>query len=73
MAEAADKFDFPVKERPALESLYVVFPLKYEKEMAVLMDFDLLALEDVQIGIQLHKHHYSTVQIDNILREFFSD
>lgn len=50
LAEAADKFNFHVKEKPGLESMWVVFLLKYE--MAVLMDFELLALEEVQIGTQ---------------------
>lgn len=74
LAEVADKFHFPVKEKPWLESLCVVFLLRYEKEMAVLVGFGLLALEEVQIGIQpVHTHHYSTVPVDSILRHFFSD
>lgn len=74
LAEAADKFHFPVKEKPGLESLYVVFLLRYEKEMTVLVDFGILALEEVQIGIQpTHTNRYSAVQIDSILRLFFSD
>lgn len=59
----------PVKEKPVLKSLRVVFLLKYEKEMAVLMDFVLLALEEVQIGTQ--PTHTPLFQIDSILRHFF--